>query len=531
MTILIPYKAPNPDIEEVKFQFLIDWDNDNDFSGYEEDVTPWVRDATWQIGMSQPFQLVGDEMRLTLNMNNHDKRFTPENSQSLYYGQLLPRRRIKIISTYKNVVRDMYLGFIDSIEPEGVDGRMCVISGASAKRWMQEQLITLALQENIRSDEILELILAQLQAPAALGDDVWVLGLVGNSELGEATYLSDFSPAMNFDVGNTTFTYVADNWDSNFQGNQHVGADWSDGFFGYDAIEDIVKAERGRFFFGPDGKAHFWNRSRLQSAVDVKDTFDNLHRDIQYKYGERIANDITVKAYPRKITEDETLWELDEAITLKQGKEKKIRARFSESGTDTKVGGRNVFAENIDKDNHIIVDTEMFADRAEITVRNTGTRDGELRTIQLIGQKLTTYNSQELNVSDGLSKTLYGVREMQIDSKLIDSANFAQSVAEYELLRHKDPMGETSSITLLNNDYTRISRSLATAMGDRIRVIDTQLKHDAEYFVIGLRHRWDMHSGSGFQTTLFLEPASSLRVWVLGEAGFTELGETTWLGL
>ena len=411
---------------------------------------------------------------------------------------------------------------------------MCLIRGASAKRWMQDQLISLPLQVDKRTDEVLEKIIIQLQNPAAMGDDAWVLGVPGSSELGEETYLADFSPAYDFDTANTTFPFVADNWDSSFKGNQHVGSDWSDGFYGYDAIEDLMKAERGRFFFGRDGKAYFWNRAKLQIDVDVDDTWDNLHRSIRYSYGERIENEVIVKAYPRKITNSQVLWELDEIIKLSRGQEKVIRARYSESDSDTKVGGQNVTTANVDKDEEVTLSIEYFADRAEITVRNTDTNGGRkrrLRDLQLIGDKLTTYNTIEARKANGVSKATYGVREKQIDSKLIDSENFARSVAEYEVLRHKNPLGEVESIGWVNSDADRISRALSTQMGDRVRVIDTQTQHDGEYFVIGERHRWDRHPGAGYQTTFFLESASSLQVWVLGETGFSELGETTYLGL
>ena len=158
-------------VTEPTFQFLIDWDNDNDFSDFYEDISEYVRSAVWSIGMSQPYQLVGDEMRLELSLNNHDKRFSPDNTSSPYYEELVPRRRIKIISSYEGTERTMYLGYIDSIEVDGGDGKMCLIRGASAKRWMQDQLISLPLQVDKRTDEVLEKIIIQLQNPAAMGDD------------------------------------------------------------------------------------------------------------------------------------------------------------------------------------------------------------------------------------------------------------------------------------------------------------------------------------------------------------------------
>ena len=52
---------------------------------------------------------------------------------------------------------------------------------------------------------------------------------------------------------------------------------------------------------------------------------------------------------------------------------------------------------------------------------------------------------------------------------------------------------------------------------------------DGLYFIIGEEHDWGLRSG--YKVTWFLEPAESNQFWLLGEAGFSELGETTFLGL
>jgi len=70
---------------------------------------------------------------------------------------------------------------------------------------------------------------------------------------------------------------------------------------------------------------------------------------------------------------------------------------------------------------------------------------------------------------------------------------------------------------------------ITCAMGSRIRVVDVQTGHDAEYFVIGEQHERTL--GAGHQVTWFLEPADMNTYWILGVAGLSELGVTTYLGL
>lgn len=514
-----------------QFKFYVDWDNDNDFGDAYEDVTAYVRDARWSIGMSKPNQLVGDEARLDLIMVNTDKRFSPEYASSPYYGEMLPQRRVKIEATLGTVTYPVYLGYIDQIQPEGLRGKTTAISAASAKEYMQEQLIELPLQENKRTDEILQEILLKLHLPPAL-NDTWLLGVPGYSELGVSTYMSDISGGIVLDAGLTTLDYAGDNWDKQEQNKDAVNRDWADGFRGWDAVRDIVEAERGRFFFDRQGRAQFWSRDRLLTSYTVGGTVDGSDIiDYQYSYGEDLYNDIRVTAYPRNIgTATETLWTMTDSVTVKPGKARKIHASYSERDSDARIGAKDAAISNFTyTGDNVSYTVEFNANRAVITATNTGVTDAEITAITISGKKITTYDKLEMSATDTTSRALYGTRQKRMNIKALDSAAFAQDIADYELSRLLDARGAVESIEFIIRDDAEALRVLADPMGLRIRLIDDQTEHDGEYFVIGERH--ERLYQRGWRVTWFLELADMNQYWILGIAGVSELGQTTYLAL
>lgn len=516
------------------WQYLVDWNADGDFTDYLEDITLWVKSASWQIGMHDVDQRLGDETRLTLTLKNEDGRFSPENASSPYYGNLLPQRRVKIVATVDGAETTMYLGFIDKIAPEALDGKTCIISVSGAKQYIQNQVVRLPLLENVTTGYVIEQILEQMHLPPSMSGDAWILGVSGSSELGVTTYLADLSVAFDLDTGLTTLPYVGDNWGDNRDGYSTT-YDWVEDFRGYDAIRDVVEAERGKFFFSRAGVATFWQRDHLITDLDVACTITGADVfALDYRYGDRVYNDVRVMAYPRAITENpETLWTLDEMVFVDSGVPKEIRARYTDStDSEAKVGGLDVTVQNYTSGNaSAAVDYQILyeAKGATITFTNNTLQRLPVRTMELSGRKVTSANSSEARQVAGLSYTQYGAREMRVDCKLIADQGFAQRVAEYEISRWSDPIGMVYSLTMLVDSPTDERRVITCGMGTRINVVDAQTGHSAEYFIIGEQHERTL--GAGHRVTWFLEPADMNTYWILGVAGLSELGQTTYLGL
>jgi len=84
------------------------------------DVTSYVRDMQISRGVSDDWELVADGSA-TVVLSNRDRRFDPFNASGPYYGNLLPRRQIRIRATYGGTTYDVFRGFISGWPPEWTD--------------------------------------------------------------------------------------------------------------------------------------------------------------------------------------------------------------------------------------------------------------------------------------------------------------------------------------------------------------------------------------------------------------------------
>ena len=81
-----------------------------DFAGtgaFASEVTSVLISAQWQLGFSQPFDLVARDNTAELVVQNITRDFSPEYASGAYYGNVLPGRAVKITSTYASVTRTM----------------------------------------------------------------------------------------------------------------------------------------------------------------------------------------------------------------------------------------------------------------------------------------------------------------------------------------------------------------------------------------------------------------------------------------
>ncbi len=265
----------------------IDWDRDGNFSDDNDDVTSRVISAQWFIGSRMPYQNAANDSTLQLELNNEDRLYSPDYfdpplppghvSQSPLYGKLMPQRPVRISSVTTvtdvngNQVVDAdgdplviththWVGWTESIQPAtGQYGERTVqILATGAMQYLKAAEANVPLQENKRTDEIVNLLIQEVVMPPAL-TSAWVLGRDGYGNLGQSTYLADLTADSQLEEGKLTLALAADNW------IQHGGPNdiSQNNFDVYHAIGDVTAAERGRFFFDRAGRAICWNRHHL----------------------------------------------------------------------------------------------------------------------------------------------------------------------------------------------------------------------------------------------------------------------------
>ena len=80
------------------YRYYVDWDGDNCFSLPGEDISAFAFEATWEYGRDYASQLSGRSKAgsCRISLDNSNSRFSPFNSSSPLYGQMLPGRRVRI---------------------------------------------------------------------------------------------------------------------------------------------------------------------------------------------------------------------------------------------------------------------------------------------------------------------------------------------------------------------------------------------------------------------------------------------------
>ena len=142
-----------------------------------------------------------------------------------------------------------WTGWIESIEPavNQYGERVVEIKAAGPGQFFKYTETNIELQENKRTDEIIEALLKEVIIPPAL-TKAWILGDSIYGLLGTSTYLAKTTIDHSLEQGKTTLAYAADNWVRRSDDNGE-----RDTFNVYRAIQDTVGAERGRFFFDRAG--------------------------------------------------------------------------------------------------------------------------------------------------------------------------------------------------------------------------------------------------------------------------------------
>lgn len=415
----------------------------------------------------------------------------------------------------------MYLGWLETVAPQAGtnSAKSATITATDAKQFFEKMPVSIPVLEGARSDEVVREILQRVQVPPASAD-YFALGIAGHCELGTNTTLANTDVSFVLSEGSTTFTYVGDTWSSETNS--------------YDAIGDVVEAERGKFYFGRGGEAVFWGRSRLLIDTTVDQTFSGADFvEMNYEYGNYLATAVRVAAYPKKIdTGGGQIWQLEEPMLVNAGDTKDVRVKYRDPlNEDAKIAAQGVEIGTLTVTNTGVgAQVVAEASSAVITLTNNAKDNRRVTAMTLNAQKLiTTYNKLEVEQIDSVNAGLYGQFVMSIDARMIESEDYARQVAGYELGRRKDPFGAFVSVDLKPKSATIEGAMFARVIGDRIRISEGQTAQtDKDYFIIG--EGWEWLPGDVRQTW-YLELADANTYWRLGITGYTELGQTTRLML
>jgi hypothetical protein len=538
-------------VAEPTWTFCIDLNGDGDYTDDGEDISAYVKRGRWQLGFAEPFEPIDRAATLELVLRNGDKRFSPEYETGALFPDFTRGKVIRIQSTYSGTTRTHFIGWIDSIEPtpNTKAERECVIRSNGFMILAQDSEVYVPVQEDKTADEVIELLLTNsgMLPPGFTGR--WMIGSVGFSELEDNTILGDVSDFLSAETGKSTFSIIGDQWGAgkvrNWGNASGRGVTTPGGTSVYGALRDVAGREAGRVFVNRAGVLVFWNRHHLILDTTLDATFDNSMQAMSYSYGDDIINSVVVQAHSRTIGgNNETLGVVDQAVLIKAGSSTTITFHYVDQATGRELAGKNAvapaqttdFTANSAADGSGVAYTTSVSSAivqesgssCQVTFTNAAAVDVYLQSgAQIRGIKITDYGQVDVKREDATSVASYRRHRMTYGFAMDDVA-VAEGAAAFFLDMRKDPRGLVKSITIqAYKDATALTQALARTIGDRVRIVEDQTAVDAHYFIIG--EIFDLQPAD-LRVTWLLEPASSSAYWVLGTAGFSELGDTTIVG-
>ena len=133
--------------------------------------------------------------------------------------------------------------------------------------------------------------------------------------------------------------------------------------------------------------------------------------------------------------------------------------------------------------------------------------------------------------SDAASVLAYGTRTYSKTGLLMTTDAEALDHSGYKLRLYKDPLLRARSLLLKGErDPARLwPMACGFDISTRITVRNNEASIDEDYFIEGVSHQIDVQNQT-WETSWQLSNATGLMFWILGVAGYTEMGETTHLG-
>ncbi len=473
----------------------------NDDAAFALDLTPVVIALRWRLGQDAP-------AAAAVTVRSADRAFSPESG-----GANLIGRRLRIVSGSGAAQRVHFTGHVCRVEPQ--PGRRALTATLHAEgldALLARASVRLPPLANVRAGQaIARLLDAAWLRPWPLAGR-WLLGRPDHSALGRTTRLAPPGIARRLDAGQTVFAYIGDTW--------------GEGVAALDAIRAVAAAERGRFFVDRAGCAVFLDRHRALRPGAPAAVFADDMDGLDYVYGADAAQAVRVRCLPRAVgAPGTTLWALPEAQRIAPGGRWHVTAVYRDEAGQP-LGALTVIAPVPGHDysasaapdgsgTDLTAQVDVFlreagAAAARLEIRSRARQPVYLR-LQVRGTPLLRGAALTVEAASAASAAFYGPGALALDLPELDSLAQARGIARFELARRRTPRGRALTLALDG------ARALALSLSDRVRVVEAQTGHAADYFIAAEAHEVD-RGGSRHRVVWSLAPADAGVFWALGRA-------------
>lgn len=473
--------------------FQVDWDGDGVLDTTNE--APLIVGCTIDRGRdyflntsSSGFEPVRPG-KLTLKLENKDRRFDPYNTSSPLYPYITPGKMCQIATKVgiggTKVIR--FTGYIKDIRP--ISGSDYVqITAVDKLQKYKDRDITLTLRDDITVSDAIEAIL---------------------DGISDSNY--------SIDSVLDTISYY-----------------WVDKKRVMTAITEIVDASLGIFFVDAEGYAKYYGRDKNDVALLTIDQSEML-REIQVNQPwDVIRNNIDVVVNSRNLLSTDDIWTLGDIPEIAPGSSITIWAEYTSA--NEQVPAINVISPaattdytmntaadgtGTDLTASFTVTASIFSQSAKLVITNGSASTGYVTLLKIRGDAVAPANVTRLSYSDTASEVAYGSQYFTLDSPWLQNINIAQDI----LTNLEDFMADPRKYPIVQLQY-RNDIQTEIDLFDRIDITIDSLGIEAPYRIGALREEWLSDNGQDILSTLTLEPIVNI---ISGDAWIftTEIGITS----
>lgn len=471
------------------FKFLIDWNNDRDFSDSSEDVTSDVLKASWRLGMSRAFNTMCDESTATWTLVNLAHKYNPGGSIGTAGGSVLLQRRMKIQDVTAGGTTELWNGWLDYYEtqwkPEGdYSGQTQIIFyGKGPMEFLQDSQVSLPIYNNTKPNVIIRDVLNQAQLPSVAGS-VWLLGIAGYSELGQTTYLANESAYSNLGTAYLTL---------NRYSQDETTSAW-------EIIREVVDAEVGHFYFDRDGKARFIDRTnaffRGTIAGTIAETGTYKPVGLSYTYGADVQNIVRAAGKQRQTdVEDQILWRLNGGFGVEANGTVEMRATLRRAEGQQVSSTGVVYQNDVWSSGTAQILLQPYGPDVRVILIGGTAAGGTLVNLELVGPATYTQNELSVEVKNQGSYLAYGRRFMDYDVPALSTYAEVKAFADWKLQQFATPRKLIENISMRQGDdgisnAHMVQWGLFTSLALDFPNYNATEPYDY-YNIIGEEHAWE----------------------------------------
>lgn len=491
------------------YEIWIDVDRDQTFGNGLGDVTNYVKSLRWSAGVAKPYDDIGLPADAEIKLDNSDRRFSLNDASSPFYGLLQNNTLVRLRCTYQGTTETMFILRIEDVLPDPVGFNAepeVLLRCTDVTQELFHSTFLPTLQQNVRVDEVIQYIFDQALVIWPFDSAFFYI----NFDSINGSQLIFSNNITSFDQGNSSFTYVGDNFD-------RASGVQAQGF-----IRDVMRAEMsGLLFFQPRTQQMvFFNRIHQKVLSESPLTLNTSQytftmKDIErvdQRWGAELVNDLTLSYEPRAVGSAGTLiYDSDNVpITLDTDRPRNISMRYRDpDNEDQAIGAIDVIAikpgvdllvntaadgSGTDVSNQLTYSEEIGAEKTELIVTWQGGGTVYITTLQQRGTPLIRYNAQTLNKTNANSIYTYG-RKMRRDTvRSISDADLAQIYVDYMINAFSIPVQKIEKVTFVVKEASTALYYLQLTMGDVITIEDEVLVQ-MDYMIVGEQHDVDLIHG------------------------------------